>query len=111
MANEADRYWRNDCSGQFTATISVRGTINQPIRAESLEAAREEAQAVIDSGVDAGLLDLAETVLTDVRPAPTMYLVVRDGQRMQVSDLRPTDEPREPAGQYEVQNYMVRPTA
>jgi len=87
----------NERNGEYEVLFSVSGTIRLEIKASSLEEAKEKAEAMCDDE-DFGLeIDEAEEVTVDfVRKLPPMYRVTREGQIMQVSNLLPNDEPREP---------------
>ncbi|MBD9539960.1 hypothetical protein IB276_10905 [Ensifer sp. ENS04] len=93
--NEAD-FVVNERPGEYDATIEVCGRINVTIKAESLEEARAKAEALVeDDGFGLDLDDDEISVRSVCRSRP-MYLVMRDGAKMQVSHLVPGDVPRQP---------------
>lgn len=103
-------FWRDDRDGQFSVAFHVRGTILETIRAGSLDEARAAAVEMMEAGgLELYADDFDSVQIDDIRPAPPMYLVNRNGKEWGVSHIEPGDEPREPNGAYEASKY--RPPA
>ena len=86
----------NERPDEYEATFSIEGEVSLTIKAESLEAAKAKAQAMLDDEEFGHELDSVE--MADVRrvfKTPPMFLVLREGKVMQVSRLMEGDEPRE----------------
>jgi hypothetical protein len=96
--NPAD-FSRDDRPRDYTAYVTVRGTISINIQADSADDAKRQAEAEVEKmeaeryveidDIDAIELDR----VTKDRP---MFRVTRDGKTMQVSHLDPGDVPRAP---------------
>lgn len=87
----------NEKHGQYRATFDVRGTITMMFKADSLEDAKEKAEAMCDEedfGFD--IDDVDEVVVGYVCKMTPMYLVMREGREMQTSHLKVGDTPRQP---------------
>lgn len=102
MPNPAD-FSRNDKTGEYTAQVTVRGTISISIKADSQEDAQRQAEAELDRMEKEGFVevdDIDELDLRRVAHERPMYRVTRDGMPMQVTHLQPGDLPREPDAKY-----------
>lgn len=100
--NPAD-FSRNEKPLDYTAVITVRGTIRVPIEAESQEDAQRQAEAEVERMEKEGYVeidDIDEIELGRVRKDAPMFRVTREGKSMQVSHLQPGDVPRQPDEQY-----------
>lgn len=89
----------NERDGEYTARISIRGTISMPIKAASKAEAEAKARAEVDKLWDDGFVevdDIDQMEVSWVTKDPPMYRVTRDGKSMQVSHLDPGDTPRVP---------------
>jgi hypothetical protein len=96
--NPAD-FSRNDREGEYTARVTVRGTLSISIKADSIEDARRQADAELEKIERDGYVeidDIEELELDRVTKDAPMYRVIRDGKAMQVSHLDPGDRPRQP---------------
>lgn len=87
----------NQREGEFYARFTVTGEIIVPIKADSLDEAKQTARAMAEDEDFGTELDEAHNVdLGYVYKAAPMYLVTRDGRPMQVSHLKTGDLPRQP---------------
>lgn len=96
-APNPDDFEVDEKARDYRATFSVQGSLTIDIEAESLEEAKRIA-GKLSSDDDFGLeLDEVERVEIDhVWRHPPMFLVMRDGRKMQVSHLSEGDTPRPP---------------
>jgi len=95
--NPAD-FCVNDRPREYSVRFDVRGEIHLTIEADSLEAARAQAQAMVEAD-DFGL-ELDEVTHADIAAlykSRSMFFVTRDGCSVQVSHLLPGDVPRKPS--------------
>lgn len=95
-ANGAD-FLKNEFPNDYDVRYSVEGEINITVKADSLEEARDKAEAQI-AGDNLGLeIDVVNSVtVSRVWKTQPMFLVTRGGKIMQVSRLEEGDEPRQP---------------
>ncbi|MCY1235571.1 hypothetical protein D9M68_150740 [compost metagenome] len=94
--NKAD-FIADERPGEYEARFAVSGTVHVTIKAGSLEEARAKADAMAEDEEFGLELDEADDVSVRwVGKSATMFLVTRDGQKMQVSRLEPGDLPRQP---------------
>lgn len=94
-----DAFSRNEKPREYTAHIDVRGTISVSLNAESLEDAKRQAEAEIERIRNDGFVDVDEVEEAEIRRVEKdrpMFLVTREGRKMQVSRLEPGDQPRAP---------------
>ena len=81
----------------YTASVTVRGTISISIQADSQEDAERQAEAEIakmEAERYVEIDDIDEIELDRVYKDRPMYRVTREGKPMQVSHLDPGDVPR-----------------
>jgi len=85
---------------EFRVTLKVQGEIHLSIKADSIEAAREEANLRSDKMMDGEewveLDDVDQVDVIRVYQSPRMYRVRCEGRNMQVSRLEEGHTPREP---------------
>jgi len=87
----------NEKPREFDVVFRVSGTVRMTIEADDKDDARRKAEAMIDdSRQDWSDIDAEEIDINYVAKSPTMYRVLRDGKKFQVSRLLPGDLPREP---------------
>lgn len=100
--NPAD-FSRNEREGEYTAHISVRGTIEFHIKANSREDAQRQAEKHLEQIEKEGYVeidDVEEVDVSYITKDPPMYRVTREGKPMQVSHLHEGDTPRAPDKEY-----------
>lgn len=98
MTNPSD-FSCNERDGEYTARITVSGTLSISIQATSPEDARRQADAALERMEKDGYVeidDIDELDLQSVTKDRPMYRVIREGKPMQVSHLDPGDTPRTP---------------
>jgi hypothetical protein len=85
---------------EYKISLRIEGEIVRTIKADSVEQAREIAEAMADKIADgqgeAELDEVYDVLVSDAYKTKPMYLVTRDGQAMKVTYLRPGDIPRQP---------------
>jgi len=91
----------NERDGEYYAEFEVRGRITVRIKAESLDAAKTQADSeedkLWDESGDEVILDEVEDVrCAHVAKERRLFRVIRDGKPSQVSWLQDGDLPREP---------------
>ncbi|MDB5531561.1 MAG: hypothetical protein JWR51_4664 [Devosia sp.] len=87
----------NERANEYEVRFSVRGEIRLTINAESPEDARSKAEAMTEDEEFGLELDDTDEVRVDhVWKTRPMFLVTREGKKMQVSRLDAGDLPREP---------------
>ena len=94
--NPAD-FSQNEKPKDYTARVTVRGTISIHIQADSAEDAKRQAEAEVNKIEAEGYVeidDIDEIEVDRVYKDPPMFRVTRDGKPMQVSHLEVTDKPR-----------------
>jgi len=102
MPNPAD-FSINEKPGEYTATISVSGTISIDIKAADEADARRQAEEELARIEAEGFVEINDIDVLDldrVTKDRPMYRVTRGGEPMQVSHLQPGDEPRQPDEKY-----------
>lgn len=100
--NPAD-FSRNDKPGEYTAEITVRGTVSMSIKAESQEDAQRQAEAELERMEKDGYVEIEDIEEIDLRRVSKdrpMFRVTREGKPMQVSHLQSGDLPRDPDPRY-----------
>ncbi len=96
MAEVSD-FLKNERPNEYEARFSVSGELCVDITASSLEEAKQKAKAMMDNeefGYD--IEEVNDVRLNHVWKKPVMFLVTRDGRKMQVSRLDDGDLPRQP---------------
>ena len=94
--NPAD-FSQNEKPRDYTARVTVRGTISISIQADSAEDAKRQAEAEVEKMENEGYVeidDIDQIELDRVYKDRPMFRVTRDGKPMQVSHLDATDKPR-----------------
>lgn len=94
---DASEFLKNEKPREYEARFSVSGEVRVTIMADSKEEAKAKAEAMLDDeefGVD--LDEVSDASLAWISKAGPMFLVTRDGRRMQVSHLQDGDQPRQP---------------
>ena len=87
----------NERSREYTARVRVSGDIMLSIQADSLEDAKRQVAEIIEDDDFGTEIDGVDDVSVDwVSKSPPMYRVLRDGDVIQTTSLRPGDTPREP---------------
>lgn len=87
----------NERPGEYTASFSVSGTVTISIKAADQAEAIAKALAMAeDEEFGFEIDDVSGVHLDHVYKDPPMYLVDRDGRKMQTSRLMPGDLPRQP---------------
>lgn len=92
-----DDFSRATFPGVFRVEVEVCGTYTVEVKADSLEAAKEQVLDEIDS--DDYLPEIEEVYSAEIErawPEPDRFRVMRDGRKYQVTRLEPGDVPREP---------------
>ena len=87
----------NERPREYEVRFDVTGTVEITVEADSIEEARQKAEAMAENE-DFGIeLDAADYVcIGSVRKSPKMYRIIRDGRPMQSSYLQYGDTPRDP---------------
>jgi hypothetical protein len=84
----------------YEVTIGITGSMRVTIQADSEDhakrLAKEMADRLSEDMAEVDLDELDDVSVDYIRKTPPMYRVTRDGQKMQVSNLKPGDLPREP---------------
>lgn len=87
----------NERPGEYEVTFRVTGEISTTIKADSIDDARAKAKAMAEDEEFGLELDSADDVrVGHVYKSWPMFLVTRDGKKMQVSHLKEGDLPRQP---------------
>ena len=93
----------NEKPREYTARVSVRGSITINIEADSKADAEAKARAEVDKMWDEGYVEVDDIDDMDisylVKDRP-LFRVTREGKPMQVSDLQAGDLPRDPDPSY-----------
>ncbi|WP_426126266.1 hypothetical protein [Pararhizobium sp. PWRC1-1] len=97
FTRNAAGFLQNERPNEYEVRFSVEGEIRVTLIADSLDAAKAKAEAMIESE-DFGMeLDgVTDSRVDHVMKSRTMFLVTRDGRSMQVSRIDNGDLPREP---------------
>ncbi len=97
-AIDASLFKVNPQEGQYIVRVDVEGYVEIDLTADSEDAARAEVEEMIgrDDDCIAEIEEITIATISRVRKKPKMYLVLRDGAKMQTSHLEPGDLPREP---------------
>lgn len=88
-----------DFPGVYNVEIQVTGTIYIEIEADSPEEAKtkaHEAAEQFETDDEAELDEITDARAVGVMRKPSLYRVLHNGHKMQVSRLSAGDEPREP---------------
>lgn len=94
---DKSKFITNERAGEFDAVFRVTGTIRTTIKAADLDEAKTKAEALTeDEEFGQDIDDVEEVRIGHVSKSPTMYLVLRDGRKFQVSRIQDGDTPREP---------------
>jgi len=82
---------------EFLVSLTLRGTMATTVKADTLAAAREQVIAMISKpDFPDDIDDVTDVDIDGISPMPTkLYLVLRDGKKIQTSRLRPGDIPRD----------------
>ncbi|RKQ95458.1 hypothetical protein [Maricaulis maris] len=94
-----DDFQRDEQTGLFYATVRFSGSARIRIQADDAEDARQQAENITAAPDPSGWLgpdDVDEAEVDRITPAPTMYLITRNGKPMKATWLEPGDLPREP---------------
>lgn len=87
----------NERNGQYIVEFNVSGSIMDEIKASSLEEAQKKATYMCDNPEYVlGKGTFYDLTVSYVRKACPLYLVMRDGKMMQVSQIKEGDLPRDP---------------
>lgn len=90
----------NDKPREYEVRIRIEGEIRRTIKADSLEEAEAQAEKIADDIAEdretAELDEVDDVNVEACRRVRPMFRVMRDGQALQVSHLKPGDLPREP---------------
>lgn len=82
---------------EYSVRFDVRGEIYMTIQADSLEAAKAQAEAMVqDDGFGSDLDEVTNADVVSVYKSPPLFFVTRDGRAMKVSRLEVDDIPRKP---------------
>lgn len=90
-------FYENVRADEYEARFDIQGELSVTIKAASPEEAKAKAEAMMEDpefGLEMDEVDRID--LSFVRKTPPMFLVERDGRKMQVSRLQDGDRPREP---------------
>ncbi len=91
----------NEKPNEYQVICKVSGDVTLTINAESLEAARAKAEAMVDNEPEHfELFKPDEIEIGRIYKSLPMYRVMRDGIPMQVSHLKTGDVPRDPDPKY-----------
>jgi hypothetical protein len=90
----------NERPREYDIHIYVEGYVVHKIMADSVDEARSEAARMVEAFEDGQEIpeidDVSRVKLDRVEKTRPLFRVMRDGQKIQVSWLRPGDLPREP---------------
>lgn len=96
MSVDASKFKQNERPNEYEARFSVSGYVSVTFKADSLEEAKQKAEAMLDEeefGLE--LDELSDVSLDYASKTRPLFLVTRDGKKMQTSWLKEGDEPRE----------------
>lgn len=90
-------FYENVRADEYEARFDIQAELSVTIKASSPEEAKAKAEAMMEDpefGVDVD--EVTGINLSFISKTPPMFLVERDGRKMQVSRLQDGDTPRAP---------------